>query len=61
MSMPIMTMPELINEFMTAMSLNHGCIRVLKTKKSKDNEQDWKKEMIYQGTSPDEITLVKFA
>ena len=61
MTMPIMTMPELINEFMIAMSLNHNCIRVLKRKKALNDDETWIKEKIYQGTSPDEITLVKFA
>ena len=61
MTMPIMNMPELINEFMIAMSLNHNCIRVLKRKKALNDDETWIKEKIYQGTSPDEITLVKFA
>ena len=59
--MPILNMPELMHEFMTAMSLNHGCIRVLKKKNKDVDEKDWVKEKVYQGTSPDEITLVKFA
>ena len=62
--MPIMIMPDLISEFMTAMSLNHNCIRVLKKKKPKNGDTEnaeWIKEMVYQGTSPDEITLVNFA
>ena len=40
MSMPIMAIPDLISEFMTAMSLNHGCIRVLKRKKPKDGDEN---------------------
>ena len=30
MTMPLRSMPDLMGEFMTAMSLNHGCIRVAK-------------------------------
>ena len=45
-----MEMPHLISEFMTAMSLNHGCIRVPKTKMPKDgdtNNPNLTKEMVY--------------
>ena len=41
---------ELLTEFMTAMSLTHNCITVEKNEK-----------IVYQGQSPDEITLVDFA
>ena len=47
MSMPILNMPELMHEFMTAMSLNHGCIRVLKKKNKDVDEKDWVKEKVY--------------
>lgn len=52
-----------MNEFMTAIVVNHGCLRVNKKKMDKDGQEDLNaiKEKIYQGTSPDEITLVKFA
>ena len=40
------------------MTLNHACLRVYKKKEYKEGEV---KEKIYQGTSPDEITLVNFA
>ena len=42
------------------MSLNHGCIRVLKNRSDKPDESG-KKVKIYQSTSPDEITLVNHA
>ena len=61
--MPIESQQELMNEFMTAISVNHGCLRVNKKIIDKDGQADLNaiKEKIYQGTSPDEITLVNFA
>ena len=52
-----------MNEFMTAISLNHECIRVKKKKvESSENAQTSNANVkFYQGTSPDEITLVSFA
>lgn len=50
-------MQELVQEFMTAISLNHDCLRV--DKKSADGQTVKAKK--YQGTSPDEITLLEFA
>ena len=58
MKMPITSTKDLINEFMTSMSLNHCVIRVLKKKEDKSTPD---KEKIYQGTSPDEIALIQFA
>ena len=46
-----------MNEFMACMSLNHDCIRL----KKKANEPAQPLVKCYQGTSPDEITLVSFA
>ena len=46
-----------MNEFMSAMSLNHECLRI----KKKAGESSQPNAKVYQGTSPDEITLVSFA
>ena len=48
--MTFMSMQDLLTEFMVAMSLTHDCLAVEKNGKR-----------IYQGQSPDEITLVEFA
>ena len=63
MKMSIKSTKDLINEFMTSMSLNHGVIRVLKRKEERNNDDKSTpdKEKIYQGTSPDEIALIQFA
>ena len=60
MKMPINSTKDLINEFMTSMSLNHGVIRVAK-KQTNNDKSTPDKEKIYQGTSPDEIALIQFA
>jgi magnesium-transporting ATPase (P-type) len=56
---------ELMHEFLAGMSLNHGCLRVNKKVERRGSQsglnQEVKREKSYQGTSPDEITLVKFA
>ena len=61
MQMPIDSQQELMNEFLTNISVNHGCLRVHKNNPKKDIDPNAVKEKIYQGTSPDEITLVNFA
>ena len=64
-SMEINSESELIREFMSAMSLNHSCIRVLKKRPKSSTDvvsgDDAPREKIYQSTSPDEVTLVSFA
>ena len=52
-------------EFMTVMSVAHGVVSEDPTKLSEDGEEDEEevdpKKLIYQGPSPDEVTLVEFA
>ena len=56
--LPILSMQELMQEFLTAISLNHECISV---EKKPSTETQTVKAKKYQGTSPDEVTLVEFA
>lgn len=52
-------------EFMTVMSVAHEVVSEDPTKLSEDGEEDEEevdpKKLIYQGPSPDEVTLVEFA
>ena len=48
--MTFSSLQDLLTEFMVAMSLTHDCLAVEKNGKR-----------IYQGQSPDEITLLEFA
>ena len=53
-----------MKEFMTIMSVAHEVVAEDPTKLTEDDENDTEVEpskLIYQGPSPDEVTLVKFA
>ena len=65
-SMEITSQSQLMKEFMTVMSVAHEVVAEDPTKLSEeeDEENDSEveaKKLIYQGPSPDEVTLVEFA
>ena len=63
--MRISTQSDLMNEFMTVMSIAHEVVAQDPMKLSKTGEEDAietePSKLVYQGPSPDEVTLVDFA
>ena len=64
-TMQITNQSQLMNEFMTVMSVAHEVVAEDPTKLSSDEGDDISEadpsKLLYQGPSPDEVTLVEFA